>query len=197
MSPKLPLEEVLFSFSAEPSHDRVTLGKYLQSYPEYSEELVDLSIELLILPARETKVVDLPNAAVDYALARFHSKVKGLSESTASKVVSNPFHGMDSGKFQSLAQQLDINSLFLTYFRDRTIDFTSIPQRFVAKLAEGLEISIDTIKEHLCAPPVVSSSQSFKSDHKPEAKAKIMFDQALEKARLSIAQKEALKKLKD
>ena len=39
-------QDVCYAFSVEPSHDRQTLEKYLTKYPQHSEALLDLSIEL-------------------------------------------------------------------------------------------------------------------------------------------------------
>jgi hypothetical protein len=39
-------EDVLYSFAVEPDLGRETLERYMQAYPEYAAELVDLSYEL-------------------------------------------------------------------------------------------------------------------------------------------------------
>lgn len=41
-------EDVLFAFSVEPRHDRQTLERYLKSYPQFADDLLDLSHELRI-----------------------------------------------------------------------------------------------------------------------------------------------------
>ena len=45
---KLSEEEVLLAFAIESCHDRETLNRYLNDYPQYSTALVDLSIEIMI-----------------------------------------------------------------------------------------------------------------------------------------------------
>ena len=46
--PEVPLEDVLLAFSVEPVHDRPTLERYLKHYPQFAEDLVDMSHELRI-----------------------------------------------------------------------------------------------------------------------------------------------------
>jgi len=53
--------------------------------------------------------------------------------------VQNPFARLDQANFRALAQRLDITTLLLARFRDRAIDVTSIPQRFIQKLSIELE----------------------------------------------------------
>ena len=46
--PEIPVEDVLLAFSVEPFHDRTTLEHYLKHYPQFAEDLVDMSHELRI-----------------------------------------------------------------------------------------------------------------------------------------------------
>ncbi|TOO75962.1 hypothetical protein CGH30_25765, partial [Vibrio parahaemolyticus] len=46
-------DEVLYAFSVEPNKDSVTLEKYLREYPQYREELIDLSIEIFANPNQD------------------------------------------------------------------------------------------------------------------------------------------------
>jgi hypothetical protein len=48
VKPEMPLEEVLLAFAVEPVRDRATLERYLELYPRFAEDLVDLSHELRI-----------------------------------------------------------------------------------------------------------------------------------------------------
>lgn len=44
-------EAILDAFALEPSHDRITLERYLRQYPEFAEDLIDLSSELRLANA--------------------------------------------------------------------------------------------------------------------------------------------------
>ena len=40
-------EDVLYAFAVEKNTGRETIERYIQSYPQYANELIDLSLELL------------------------------------------------------------------------------------------------------------------------------------------------------
>jgi hypothetical protein len=48
MSESKTRDDILYAFSIEPTHDRETLERYLNKYPELTDDLIDLSHELRI-----------------------------------------------------------------------------------------------------------------------------------------------------
>jgi hypothetical protein len=186
-------EEVLLAFSVEPMYDRKTLERYLGEYPEYAIALVECSIELMLDATLSDKVVATSEATVDRAWQRFQTAVN-LSNNTS---VTNPFATLNPTAFRSLAKRLDITNLLLIRLRDRTIDATTIPRRFVQGLAAELGATVDTVMAYLRSPPAMVSSHSFRSAVKPAVTEQISFEKAIQTSQLTPAQQNVLKALQD
>ncbi|WP_439590286.1 hypothetical protein [Hydrogenophaga sp.] len=193
--PRLDEEEVLLAFSVEPTHDRATLERYLNQYPEHALALVDCSIELMMDASHSGEEVQISSdQVVDQAWQQFQAAI-GSAQGTAA--LANPFAQLQPTAFKSVARKLDISNLFLIRVRERAIDASTIPRRFVQKLAAELGATTDAVSAYLRSPPTMTTSLSFRSNVKPEVAAQISFDQAVETSQLKPAQKEALQALRD
>lgn len=192
---RLDEEEVLLAFSVEPQHDRATLEHYLDKYPEHALALVDCSIELMMDVYHSGEEVQVSSdQVVDQAWQQFQAAM-GLAQGTAA--VANPFAQLQPTAFKFLARKLDISNLFLIRVRERAIDASTIPRRFVQKLAAELGATTNAVSAYLRSPPTMATSLSFRSTVKPEVAAQIPFDQAVETSQLTPAQKEVLQALRD
>jgi hypothetical protein len=195
MSPRLDQEEVLLAFSVELKHDRVTLERYLSEYPEYALALVDCSLALMMDTSQSGEDVEVSSdQVVEHAWQQFQTAM-GSAQNTA--VVTNPFAQLQPAAFKSIARRLDISNLFLIRVRERAIDAATIPWRFVRRLADELGATVEAVSAYLHSPPTITSSQSFRSNVKPEVAAQMPFEQAIETSQLKPAQKEALRALRD
>lgn len=186
-------EEVLLAFSIEPTHDRKTLEQYLADYPEHAKALIACSIELMVDATRSVETVATSENAVELAWQRFQSAVSQPEEAP----VLNPFATLNPTAFKSLAKQLGINNLLLIRLRDRAIDATTIPRRFVQRLATELGATTDAITAYLRSPPAMVSGHSFRSTVKPAVTQQISFEKAVETSQLTPDQQDALKALQD
>lgn len=192
-NPGLDEEEIILAFSVEPTHDRKTLERYLREYPEYTDALVECSIELMVGATRSDSTEIASEIAVDQAWQRFQTIMNQPNDT----VVMNPFAKLNSTDFKTLAKRLDINNLLLVRLRDRAIDVATIPQRFVQKLATELGATEDAVSTYLSSPPGIVSSHNFKSAVKPAVTTQISFEQAITTSQLTQPQQEALKALID
>lgn len=186
-------EEVLLAFSIEPTHDRKTLEQYLTDYPEHAKALIACSIELMVDATRSVETVTTSENAVELAWQRFQSAVSQPEEAP----VLNPFATLNPTAFKSLARQLGINNLLLIRLRDRAIDATTIPRRFVQRLATELDATTDAVTAYLRSPPAMVSGHSFRSTVKPAVTQQISFKKAVETSQLTPDQQDALKALQD
>lgn len=186
-------EEVLLAFSVEPRHDRNTLEQYLTDYPEHAKALIDCSIELMVDEARSVKTVETSEGTVDRAWQRFQSVVSQPEEAS----VHNPFATLNPTAFKSLAKKLGINNLLLIRLRDRAIVATTIPRRFVQRLAAELGTTTDALMDFLRSPPTIVSGHSFRSTIKPAVTEQISFEKAVETSQLTPEQQEALKAMQN
>lgn len=186
-------EEVLLAFSVELTHDRKTLEQYLREYPEHAEALAACSTELMVDATRSGATAVTSEEATDRAWQRFQSVVN-LPDDVS---VVNPFATLNPTAFKSLAKKLNINNLLLIRLRDRAIDATTIPQRFVQGIATELGATADTLMAYLRGSPAMVSGHSFRSTTKPAVTEQISFERAVETSQLTQAQQDALKALQD
>lgn len=190
---RLSEEEVLLSFSVEPTHDHKTLEQYLREYPEHAKALVTCSIELMVDATRSDEVEVTSEGAVDRAWQRFQIVI-GKSDDV---LATNPFAALNPTAFRLLAKKLDITNLLLIRLRDRAIVAATIPSRFVQRLATELGATFESVMDYLQSPPAMVSGHSFRSAIKPEVTEQISFSEAIEMSRLTTAQMDALKALQD
>lgn len=159
MSPIKPeLEDVLFAFSAEPRHDKTTLERYLRDYPQFVEDLIDLSHELR-MPGRSLSEVTEDEQTFQNAWTEF----KGAA---TKREAVNPFAQFQGMAFVSLAKTLRIPRSLLIVFRDRLVMLTSVPDVFLGRLANATGATIADLKTYLELPPVTAAA-AYKSDQKP------------------------------
>ena len=191
-------KDVLYEFSVEPIQDVATLDKYLQSYPQYRDELIALSIELSIMPSHDTLPVDGKVAnSIDKVWEKFQSIVSPSDPVSRVSNANNPLRALDKQSFRSLANKLGVNTLFLVKLRDRTIKASTIPTSFIEDIAITVGKSIDAMRAALDGSATVSPSATFKADGKPSAEQQMTFDEAIETSNLSEKQKTNLRAIKD
>jgi hypothetical protein len=186
-------EEIILAFAVEPIHDRKTLERYLTEYPEHSIALVDCSIELMLDSTQSDTVVESTEDAVEHAWQRFQAIMR-VSDDTS---LMNPFAKLNPTAFKSLAKRLDITNLLLVRLRDRAIEPMTIPIRFIQKLANELEVTVDAVLAFLNGSPSMISNHSFRSSEKPMVTNQITFQKAIETSQLTESQKNTLKALED
>jgi hypothetical protein len=189
---KLSAEEVILAFAVEPIHDRKTLERYLSEYPEYSEDLVDCSIELVLDIDRRKSVADSKEAIVENAWQRFQMAMKDGND-----VPVNPFAKISSTTFKSLVKRLDISNLLLIRLRDKAIDPATIPKRFIEKMAAEMQVTSDTISDYLKAASGLALNHALRTSSETKEITQIPFQEAIETSQLNNAQKKLLKDMVD
>ena len=71
---QISVEEVLEAFSLEADAGPETLQRYLREYPQFSNELIDLSSEIFQFSlVEEGELLDTDRARMESALAQFRS----------------------------------------------------------------------------------------------------------------------------
>ncbi|MBA3880419.1 MAG: hypothetical protein C0500_11965 [Sphingobium sp.] len=164
-------EAVLDAFAVESEPNRSTLARYLQLYPEYAGELIDLSREL----SREACEDATPLSAADQALidAAWSQHAKAVPAATA-----DPFVALTVDDWRAVAHVLDLPRQVVTALRERRVSLASIPRRFLAKLAEAMRSSIDQL-EASWEPAPLLVARSYKADSKPAAGEQVTLEQVL------------------
>lgn len=189
---KLSAEEVILAFAIEPIHDHKTLERYLSEYPEYSEVLVDCSIEFRLDIDRRKSVADSKEENVENAWQRFQVAMKVEND-----VPVNLFAKISPTTFKSLVKRLDISNLFLIRLRDRAIEPITIPKCFIEKIAAEMRVTSDTVSNFLNSTPNLTLNNSFRTSSETKEITQISFQEAIETSQLTESQKNLLKNMVD
>jgi hypothetical protein len=181
--PEVPLEDVLLAFAVEPLHDRTTLERYLKQYPQFAEDLVDLSHELRVGGRGASDSVEDE--------ATFQGALKQLVGATAQALgtAANPFDAFRGPAFAELADTLRVPRSILIAFRDRLIIESSIPSAFTARVARSARTTVADLMAHLQQPPVLAATANYKADQKPSVSGKVALDTLLDASGVTPEQK--------
>jgi hypothetical protein len=177
--------DVLLAFAVEPSHDRATLERYLKLYPQHAVDLIDLLSELRQAPSPRSAVKDNDAAAKKAwdEFARTTPRAEGMTS------LSDPFAAFHGVAFAGLAKTLRVPRSILIALRDRLVIAKSIPPPFFARLLRATRSTAEEFSRYLDLPPMVAPAASYKSDQKPEASAKVSFEQLLDNSGVTADQK--------
>lgn len=167
------LEDVLEAFSLEPATDGRTLQRYLHDYPEYAEDLVDLSLEL----NRPVDEYDGPLTAAELALVA--DAWQQHVEATPA-LQRDPFGALSVEAQRELARQLGVPRQVITAFREQRVALASVPRKVCVMLASALNTSVDAmVAMWAAAPSDALLARSYKADVKPSGAVLITFEQLL------------------
>lgn len=172
MTPSQPItrDEVLYAFAVEDHGGREILIRYLNEYPQYANALVDLSRELA-RPELDDSLSSAEDEYMDAAVARFLNKSTKQAPPT-----------LAAQAFNVAAERLQLPLLVMLAFRERRVDLTSVPKRFLERLAEALETSLEQLRMFLSQPAMASATRQSKSRIKPVTATKVPFDKVLRDA---------------
>ncbi|MHB0958779.1 MAG: hypothetical protein ACYC0X_15460 [Pirellulaceae bacterium] len=190
MSDSKTRDDILYAFSIEPKHDRETLERYLRKHPELAEDLIDLSHELTIAVALKGKDVGpLPDPKAEDA---WQALLK-CGPSTSPAVDQNTaFANLKGAALVELAATLDIPRSLLTALRDRLVEPSTIPMRFLSRLANASGSAIKGIQQYLALPPGTADGLQFKADSRPANQGQVPFRKLVDDTPMTDEQREAL-----
>ena len=165
-------EEVLDAFAVESSHDREILEHYLLHYPQFSNELVDLSREL----SRPLGVEDGPMSPQEVDMIE---RAWLLHMPLETKSAKDPLANLSVNELRDIALKLGVPRQVLTAFRERRVVVTSVPKRFLNRFADALRCQVELLTHALTIQPSAALSRSYKADGKPTAMSAASFEQLL------------------
>jgi len=177
-----PLEDVLNAFAVEDADDKQVLAKYLDAYPEYAEDLIDLSREI----HRSALKDDIELSARDKI--RIEAAWQRFSEGS-SAAVADPLSALSVAEIRQIAATLGVKRQVLAAFREHRVIVASIPARFLSRLAAAAKTSVEQLQQALSAPASLSPVRSFNSDVPPEVGGPITFEKLLRDAGHSEAER--------
>lgn len=209
------LRDAMYAMSlAKAVPDADLLDDFARRYPQYADALTEFAIELAIdsLMHRSDEE-DVPadaeaiSAVVSRVMSQFENQLYERRQAraatpparAATASVENPFAALDRQGFRALVSQLDVNSVFLSKLRDRTIEPISIPRAYCRHLAQEMDEDADAMAAHLYAPQesVAAGRQLYKAEGKPAATARQNFEEAVKTSGLSEDQQRKLLSFQD
>lgn len=165
-------EDVLDAFAVEPSHGGEILERYLREYPHFSNELVDLSRELSRVPGGAERPMSLQEQAMVEAAWQQHMPIE-------TKSAKDPLADVSVAKLREIALQLDVPRQVVTAFRERRVVATSVPRRFLTRMAVALNCTVDLLVSALTTPSGPALARSYKADGKPSVETAATFERLL------------------
>lgn len=177
--PRPSCDDVLEAFALEPEAGKTTLDKYLRTYPEYSEAILDYAIEISHEDVPRQEPLSIRERALITAGWQKHVQV-------VSKPILDPFASLTLIELNKIADALEVPKQVLTALRDRLIVVASIPKRFSVRIAMELRTEVDALLTFLTVPPALSDARSRKSVGKPKITPRKTFAQVLVDAGVSV-----------
>lgn len=171
---KPTLEEVLDAYAVEAIHDRATLENYLRDFPQFAEELVDLSREVSrVVEYDESPLSEIEEALIENA---WRNHVQPVAQS-ADEI--DPLANLSVPELREVAQQLGVPRQVITAFRERSVKLESVPKSFLEAFANALSCTMDLLLNVASASSGQGLSRSYKAEIKPNAGEAISFERLL------------------
>jgi len=214
-APQTSLRDAMYAMSlAKAVPDAELLDEFARLYPQHADALTEFAIELaidsLMLRSDEEDVpadADAISDVVSRVMSQFENQLYERRQAraatpparAATASVENPFAALDRQGFRALVSQLDVNSVFLSKLRDRTIEPISIPKAYCRHLAQEMDEDTEAMVAHLYAPQesVAAGRQLYKAEGKPVATARQSFEEAVKTSGLSEEQQLRLLSFRD
>lgn len=186
-TPKVSVEEVLEAFSLEADTGPTTLQRYLREYPQFSDDLLDLSSEIFQFSlVEEGELLDTDHARMESALSQFKSAASRAEQAALARLAPE--------KQRELAQALGVPRQVILAFVERQVILSTIPGRFLARMSEVLRTGLQDLTMHLSQPPM-RSIRYAKADDKPHEAGQVSFEQLLRDA--GVPEEKAAELLRD
>lgn len=173
------LLEVLESYAiATPEgNDKALLNEWIDTYPAFAEDLIRFAAnrELLDYPSNddfkseEEKQTYLRRSRETYL--RFINSREAILNSIFKRAEE-----LDIKK-RELTDRLGISLTFLNTLEKRVIEYSSIPARFIAQVAEVLQLQAEAVASYLQRP--VMQAEFHKNTSRPEESRAMSFSEAV------------------
>lgn len=179
------LEDVLNAFAVEDRSNANVLVQFLREYPEYAEELVDLSREIHRTILEDDAALSVQDRArIEIAWQRY---TRGVTAAGA-----DPLARLSVGDLREMATALGVKRQVLAAFREHRVLVDSVPKRFLSQLAAAAKTTVEQLGHMLSVPVTLSPARSYKADSRPEDGGPVTFERLLIDAGHSDEERSAL-----
>ncbi|MEO1528553.1 MAG: hypothetical protein AAFX06_24290 [Planctomycetota bacterium] len=174
---KPDLDAVVEAFMMEEDTGRKSLERYLQLYPQFAVELLDVAREISAIPDHGGGTVsDTDERVISAAWKRHVETVPGGA--------TDPLGLLQPSQLNQLSAALNLPRQVFSALRERRVIASSISEVFLQSLAEQINCSIERLVASLNESPRTATGVSRKSEVKPAAPQKVTFEQILKDAEI-------------
>jgi hypothetical protein len=175
------------AFAVEADAGSETLRNYLREFPQYADELVDLSRERArTFGSRIDNVSPEDEKLIAGSWEMFLGAVK------ARRFSVDPFANLSVARLREIALRMEVPRQVLTSFRERAVEPATVPRSFLTKLAALLDSEIELLTSYLAMPPGPIAPRSFRADVAPMPTGKKSLEELLTQAGVPAEKRAAL-----
>ncbi len=159
------------------------LRDWIADYPTFADDLGQWASELPLLES----AYSLPGEAAEVArLGRVGRAV--VAEMRAKYgMARTPLNSLAEGakrrglRLPEVAKRLGVGMPIVSKLDQRLLQFATLPDALLQKLAETLEVSLNTVQDYLRQPPTLASSAAYRytGDAAPQVLAQESFEDAI------------------
>ncbi|WP_233384317.1 hypothetical protein [Methylobacterium sp. C25] len=106
--------------------------------------------------------------------------------------IGDPFSGVATSRLREIARELDVPRQVVSAFRERRVRLSSVPRRFLGRLASALNVTVDNLVGGLLGSAAPAGMRSYKSDGQPGSDGLATFEQILIDAQIEGVELQAL-----
>jgi len=169
---EMNLADVLenYAMATGTENDQRVLHEWMGKYPQYAAALMDFAAARAFV--RYAPDVELSaEEETRYQAIGLQNLRSVLGENTASQAALQSLTEVAKAKGlnkKGFAAAIGLSVSLVQYLEKRRLDFASIPQAVISKVAQILEIGEETISAYLNQPPDYAAQASFKTNTRAE-----------------------------
>jgi hypothetical protein len=171
-------DDILAAFAMEEFIKPATLKTYLVRYPEFSDDLLALFDELLLVDLEAEEMIETPEAILATAT---HDRIAKVQTSLYGEGL------------RSLAQRLSLPRWFLLELHAGSVRIGSVPGQLIKNIAEQIGVRMQDVINGMQRNS--GKAYAFKADNKPITHHPVDFWVYVDQASLSNEHKAALYQL--
>lgn len=170
-------EDTIDALYAAWSADRKTanplpLRHWQETHPEEADELMrwttaeqvcELSESVLVSPEAEARTIGIGMTVLREMRERY--TVSPAPQPITSLIALIKQQGYTA---KTLAQNLEVGQPLVAKLNQRLVRFSTIPNAFLTRLADALNVGITSLSDYLRQPPTLSTSAQYKADSAPQ-----------------------------
>ena len=176
---------VLLAFAVEADNGSETLARYLESYPHFKTQLIDLAMDLELAVPDSPVTEDLEDPGLDAVWKQFSAMASVPSTELAADQVKQIDVSLVSIEMRSIGLPVSV----LIAIKNGLLEIEGFPRRWMEKIAFTGGYTVDMLQSYIGRPPSVSSATSFKSNVKPRVVGKVTFQSLIESSTIPEAER--------